>query len=343
MEISKLHEAVRELVIIEPSADSTEVVNGSQLAPLQAAKAALVAQGMAMKIDSPESFALASEWIDGCDAFVDAVAMKLDKPIDEANARHKAFTGMRGALVKDIKVLADYFRSARGEFKIATERAEREAKEKAQREAQAAAEAAQREQARLAQIEAKRIADEAAEVKRLADLEAKRIADEAAEAKRLADAEAARLAAEAAEIVDPDLAMEAAAAAEEAAAAALQAEADAAELARQTALEAERVAEEARIAAAALAAEAEAAAAMPVVVPTVHVEPVLAKEDGVSWADNWVAEYDEPTALRAMVAAGAVEYLMVNPKAVNAAAKSQKSLARIPGVSVVNKKIERRK
>ncbi len=135
--------------------------------------------------------------------------------------------------------------------------------------------------------------------------------------------------------------MEAAVAAEEAAEqarmAAEKAEADRVERERIAAeQEADRLreAEEARV-------RAEQAAAAPVVVARVAVEaPVV--EAGVTWADNWEAEYDPETALRAIIAAGRIEFLMLNEKAINAAAKSQKNLANIPGVRVVNNKIERR-
>lgn len=334
-DIKKLQEAVTGLVIIEPSADSVEVVNESQLAPLRASKAALVAQGRAIKVDSPEAFALADEWLKGCEAFVAAVKDRFEEPISQANRRHKALTGTRALLIgnsddpNDVLGLIKYLRDGRGEYKAAVERAEREAREAAERKAREEAEARQREAARIAREEAERQAAAAAEARRIAD-------EQAAEAKRVADAEAARLAAEAALIEDADAAMEAAAAAEEAAAAAAQAQADAA----AAAAAAEEEANERAIQA---ALDAEAAAAAPVVVPSVHVQPVLEKEDGVSWADNWVAKYDPVEAFDAIIKARAWGYLMLNEKAISAAAKSQKGLARIPGVSVVNEKIERRK
>lgn len=329
IEISKLYEAVTGLVIIEPSADSVEVVNESQLVALQSVKSELVAAVREIKVESPEAFALAGEWLDGCEQFVGMVKERFDKPISQANKRHKALTGTRGEITSDIVEAAERLRNLRKAYRAAVERAEREAREAAERKAREEAEARQREAARIAREEAERQAAAAAEARRIAD-------EQAAEAKRVADAEAARLAAEAALIEDADAAMEAAAAAEEAAAAAAQAQADAA----AAAAAAEEEANERAIQA---ALDAEAAATAPVVVPTVHVQPVLEKEDGVTWADNWVAKYDPAEAFDAIVKAGAWGYLMLNEKAISAAAKSQKGLARIPGVSVVNEKIERRK
>ena len=329
IEISKLHEAVTGLVIIEPSEDSTEVVNESQIVALRSAKAELVTAGRALKVETPEAFALAGEWLAGCEQFVGMVEERFEEPISQANKRHKALTGTRKEITADIVELAAYFRGARAGYRAAVERAEREAREAAERKAREEAEARQREAARIAREEAERQAAAAAEARRIAD-------EQAAEAKRVADEEAARLAAEAALIEDPDAAMEAAAAAEEAAAAAAQAQADAAAAAAAAEEEANERAIQAAI-------DAEAAAAAPVVVPTVHVQPVLEKEDGVSWADNWVAKYDPVEAFDAIIKARAWGYLMLNEKAISAAAKSQKGLAQIPGVSVVNEKIERRK
>src|SRR5690606_7323439 len=119
--------------------------------------------------------------------------------------------------------------------------------------------------------------------------------------------------------------------------AALAAAEEAAEAQRQAAeAEAKRVADAAEAARIA----AEQAAQAPVVVERMAPAP---REAGVSWVDNWVAEYDPATAIREMIAAGRLEFLLVNDKAVQASVKALKGLANIPGVKVVNNKTERRR
>lgn len=320
---------VQQLVLIEPSDDSMEVIGSVQLASFKAKKGELVTAIRSLKITTPGDFALAGDMISGCDAVVAAIGTRFDEPIALANQKHKALTGARKEMAGDLLEAVAWLRGARAGYKAAVEAEEKRKAAEEQARLRAEAEAKQRAEAEAARIEAKRIADAAAEEKRLADEAAAELARTEREA-----AEAVALAA--AEIEDPDEAMAAVAAAAEEAE---KVEADRIERERVAAeQEAERqrqVEEAARL--------AEQAAQAPVVMPRMVVEPTLDKEEGVTWADNWVAEYEPTEALKAIVAAGALEYLSLNEKAINSAAKSQKSLARIPGVRVVNNKIEKRR
>lgn len=332
MEISKLKEdlalEVQQLVIIDPAPGILEVVNQGQLEAFKERQSELVTFASTLRVDSAESFALAGQLVEASDFLTSIINERFEKDTEEANARHKALTGTRGDLRGPFTVLSQKFRNARAAWKASEDA--RIAREAAAARAAAEAEAKRQrdEQARLAKEAADRIAEEA----RVA-------AEEAAEAARVererVEREAAEAAAAAAEIEDP---MEALAAAAAAAEAARVAEEQAAEAARKAEEGQAELAREAELA----QRLAEQAAAAPVIVARVAVEaPVV--EDGVIWADNWVAEYDPTEALKALVAAGRIEFLMVNDKAITAAAKSQKSLASIPGVRVVNNKIEKRR
>ncbi len=333
IDISKLQSDLKAQVtgleiVLDPTLTNPPI-SEAQVAAFKASKGELTAAIAALPVATLEDFTIAGQMIDSLNALVGAVDERLKPEIAKANAIHKSLTGARGDMASDLEDLTKSLKSKRAVWKAAEDaRIAREA---------AAARAAAEAEARRVRDEEARLAREAAE--RIAE-EARAAAEAAAEAARIEAArvaEEARLAAEAAAVIeDPDEAMAAAAAAAEAAEKA-EAEAEAARIAaEEDQAERAREAERAR-------QLAEQAAQAPVVVQRVAVEPALAKEDGVSWADNWQPEYEsEEAVLKALVAAGRIEFLSVNMKAVNAAVKSQKSLCNIPGVKAVNNKIERR-
>ncbi len=310
--VEKLKQTVTGLTIIVPTADSLQVIPENELAAFQEIALEFVQQ-CDVEITTKDDFSKAGEMVSDCEMVAKVLASRFEEPISDANKAHKALTGTRKDLVGPFESVAAALRKRRAEWKAADDaRIRRE----------------QAEAARKAREEAERVARIAREEADRKAAEAKRIADEAAsKAKAEADRVAAEAAAAAAEFTDPDEAMAALAAAEEEAERAAQAARD----------EADRAA----TAAQAAADEAARAAAAPVVVERVVVAAPV-KEAGVTWVDNWMAQYDPIEALKALVAAGRVEFLMVNDKAVQAAAKSQKGLANIPGVEVVNNKTERR-
>ncbi len=179
-----------------------------------------------------------------------------------------------------------------------------------------------------------------------------RVAEQERQARIKAQAEAAAKAA--AEKAEQDRIARAAAAEAAEAAAAAKATADAAAAAGNldAAMEAESHAEAAAASAEVAAQEAEAQEAAPVYVPPpVMAEPVLAKGAGGSTlVDKWIAEVeeDEATTVKAIIAGisenpSLVGLLMLNTKAIdNLVGKSLKGEARIPGMRIVNKPIDRR-
>ncbi len=346
IDISKLQSDLKAQVtgleiILDPTLTNPPI-SEAQVAAFKASKGELTAVIAALPVATLEDFTIAGQMIDSLNALVGAVDERLKPEIAKANAIHKSLTGVRGDMASDLEDLTKSLKSKRAVWKAAEDA--RIAREAAAARAAAEAEAlrVQQEQARLAKEAADRIAEEA-RVAAEAAVEAARI-----EAARVA--EEARLAAEAAaEIEDPMEALAAAEAAEEARVAAEAALAEAARKAEEDQAERAREAE--------LALQlAEQAAQAPVVIPRAVVQPTLAKEDGVTWADKWEVEYpmsedgkkiNEEPVLRAILAEigkrpDLIGYLKLNLPAINSAGTNQKNLANIPGVRVWNNKIERR-
>ncbi len=302
---------VQNLVIIEPSADTQEVVNQGQLAAFKLKKAELTTAIAALPVDSPDNFALAGELISACDMIVSAIDERMAEPIASANKVHKSLTGARKDMAGDLEELARGLRGKRATFKAGEEAKARELGRQAEAAARAKAEAEQRETARIA-------AEEAAETARLA-----------AEAA----AEAAAATAAAAEIEDPDAAMEAAAAAAEL-------EAQAAEQARQADLERQQA-----------EAAAQAPVVVPrvaVAVPLAVEEGVTWADN---WEARWPLTADgKPDTRKVLEAILAVlpsrpdlmMYVILDEKMVSKQAGIQKTTFRVPLVEAVNNKIERR-
>lgn len=101
------------------------------------------------------------------------------------------------------------------------------------------------------------------------------------------------------------------------------------ELRFQEALEAENAGE---------AAEAQAILDQPIAVPTVRVEPEVAKVEGISQRVLWSAEVNDLVALVGYVAAHPEWISLVEPNAtaLNALARAQRGELRIPGVKAVS-------